>query len=78
MVGGWVIEVTSETPARIWVTNPGEGELCVHALIPPGQRAPELGEEVWWQGGKVFYDHDRLEAVKVGYSHGPEACREVA
>lgn len=77
MVGGNVLQIDSAGPAevKLWVCNPKEGEGCVHVDPASGARLPRLGEEVWWQAGRVYFDGDRVSLRKVGYSHLPDDCR---
>ena len=72
MIGGWVIEVTSD---RIWCIN-GNDELAVHFENDRNVRLPELAEEIWWQAGRIYYGgpdpkHGEISLRKVGYSHEP-------
>ncbi|MDG4650138.1 hypothetical protein P6F26_16945 [Roseibacterium sp. SDUM158017] len=82
MIGGRVIEIRHEgNCVRIWVYNPKESEMCVHADPDSGPRLPRMQEEVWWQSGRIYFggpDPKRGEVSlrKIGYSHSPEACRE--
>jgi len=54
MIGGKVLQIDGSDPHKFWVTSAGEGEACVHATIPSDQRAPEIGESLWWQSGKIW------------------------
>jgi hypothetical protein len=79
MVGGKVIEVRSvrvgdsdREALRIWVISQrNDDELAVYAEVSNDQ--PAIGEEVWWQGGKIFFDGDKKSINKIGYSFDPRA-----
>lgn len=78
-VGGRIIEIktVSDTETALWVLdvsrdNCGETETCVHVETAPAM--PLLGDEIWWQSGKVYWDSDRRQLLKIGYSHTPAAC----
>lgn len=51
---------------RLWIVD-GADETIVYA--EPNVEMPRLGENVWWQSGKIMFDQDRQHLVKVGYSH---------
>lgn len=75
MIGGWVIEITSD---RLWCVN-GSDELAVHFENDRDVRLPELGEEIWWQAGRIYYGgpdpkHGEISLRKFGYSHDPRAA----
>jgi hypothetical protein len=85
MVGGRVIEIAPLRKAfgyppkeqqcyRLWVVGTGDeeaDECAVHVAIPDDGVLPSIGQEIWWQGGKVFFDGDRRELTKLGYSFDP-------
>ena len=78
-VGGRIIEIrtVSDTEAALWVYDvgpSGETETCVHVETAPAM--PLIGDNIWWQGGSVFWDNDRLELRKIGNSHRPQSCIE--
>lgn len=80
MVGGRVIQIDPGDPVKLWVCQPGEGEMCVHARDDRGVGLPSLGEEIWWQAGRIMFGgpdpkHGEVSLAKIGYSHSPEACR---
>lgn len=76
-VGGKIIEmqpmriVAGEHPGkeqdvvRIAVLD-GQDEICVYA--EPAETMPKLGEAIWWQAGKIYFDNDRRTLRKVAYS----------
>lgn len=71
MVGGKVIEITGN---RIWVVGIGPDEpheLAVFYENDLNCKLPVLGEEIWWQSGRIYFAKDRLSLRKVGYSHDP-------
>lgn len=72
-VGGHIIEITDyrlETGRivkRLWVVDRTYGdETCVYA--EPADIMPQLGDEIWWQSGKIYFDKDHRYLTKVGYS----------
>lgn len=80
MIGGRVIQIDMGPPIKLWVYSPGEGELCVHAEDDRGVGLPALGEEIWWQCGRIMFGgpdpkHGQVSLRKIANSHPPEACR---
>lgn len=78
-VGGRIIDIRAVSPTEtaLWVldvsrSNSGETETCVHVETAPAM--PLIGDEIWWQSGKVYWDNDRHQLRKIGYSHTPQAC----
>ena len=76
-VGGKIIEIREvrHGVSALWVLDDhpsGHTETCVH--VETELEMPALGENVWWQGGKVMWDKDRRELRKVGFSHNPQDC----
>lgn len=74
MVGGYIIQITSKGNGvtQLWCVetkNVGATELAVDVKDAPAM--PLVGDEVWWQAGKVYWDRDRRELEKVGYSYDP-------
>lgn len=78
-VGGRLIEIlpmrlpeSGRDVVRLWVVDrpysPGGigDETCVYA--EPAEIMPKLGEVVWWQSGRIYFDQDRRELKKVGFS----------
>lgn len=80
-VGGKIIEKVPKTledgrhVIRYWVVDeyrPGWfDETCVYA--EPSESEPRLGDEIWWQAGKIYFDADKQQLTKVGYSFNPPA-----
>ena len=75
-VGGRIIEIkdvirgdAGEVSTRLWCVDRDGDELCVYVERCP--EMPKLGDEIWWQRRKVFFDNDRHHLVKVGYSFRP-------
>jgi hypothetical protein len=68
---------------RLWVLDTPSDECAVHvdpskAFDTPGAKPrygapglPALGENIWWQSGRVYFDNDRRYLVKVGNSFDP-------
>ena len=80
MIGGRIIQIEAGPPVKLWVYSPEEGELCVHAEDDRGVGMPGLGEEIWWQSGRIMFGgpdpkHEEVSLRKIGYSHDPQACR---
>lgn len=73
MVGGWVIEIMPVRPgvSRLWCTNPGQGECAV--FVEDATVMPKVGDEVWWQAGRVYFDNDRRSLKKIANSFDPSA-----
>lgn len=81
-VGGWIIEIkpmaveyedgTQVDVIRIWCMDRNGTETCVYA--EPAERLPGLGEEVWWQSGKIYFGDDKHILKKIGYSFSPRDC----
>lgn len=81
MVGGRVIEIMPmcvlagpypgqmTNVIRLWVHNPPNDECAVYA--EPAETMPALGDEIWWQSGRIFFDNDRWTLRKIGYSFDP-------
>lgn len=72
MVGGYLIDKfdVGEVYTRLWVMDPStHDEMCV--LVEREDVMPELQENIWWQGGKVFFDNDNKFLKKVGNSYVP-------
>lgn len=77
-VGGRVIEIQEHSlrdldhptfrkeVLRLWVVDRYGTETIVYA--EPQEDRPKLGENIWWSGGKIYYDHDRKSLTKVGFS----------
>ena len=86
MVGGRIIEirpmqiVAGAYPGkptdvvRLWVHNDPDDECAVFA--EPADIMPRLGEEIWWQSGRIYFDQDRRSLRKVGYSFNPRGAPE--
>ncbi|WP_152045452.1 hypothetical protein [Aureimonas psammosilenae] len=85
-VGGRIIEklpmalTDREHPAlrkdvvRYWVLDTSGGvhdEVCVYA--DPAAVEPQLGDAIWWQGGRIFFNNDESWLRKVGFSFQPPA-----
>lgn len=85
-VGGKIIDIREMTitagdypgkPTRVkrlWCLDARNGyndETCVYAEWYPDGTGPKLGDEVWWQSGKIFFDGGRQYLRKVAYSFSP-------
>lgn len=71
MVGGWIIEITpqGEGRSRIWCVDRTGDECAV--IVRNAPVMPNIGDEVWWQAGKVYFDNDKRELEKIAYSFDP-------
>jgi hypothetical protein len=79
-VGGRLIEIRPMSVAtdrgarrqvvRLWAVDRDGNETCVYAE-PTSGPMPGLGEEIWWQSGKIYFDRERQHLVKVGASFTP-------
>lgn len=82
MVGGMVIEAkqmritagaypgVEQDVIRLWCEHRGD-ECAVYAdHYWPGD-GPKVGDSIWWQAGKIYFDGDRRSVRKVGYSFDP-------
>lgn len=74
MVGGSIIEIMpyrldGVDVMRLWVIDSNYNDECI-VYAAPFERddGPDIGETIWWQDGKIFYDGDRLFLKKIGYS----------
>lgn len=70
-VGGWIIEIRpmailGSEVVRLWTVDRNGDETCVYVL--PAPVMPVLQQEIWWQGGKVYFDRDTKHLAKVGNS----------
>lgn len=72
-VGGNIIEIMpiSSRPGvvRLWVMDRDGIELCVLAEV--AREMPAVGEPVWWQSGRIYFDQDRQTLKKIGFSFRP-------
>lgn len=80
-VGGRLIEILPMTcpedgasVVRLWVTDRNGDETCVYA--EPQDSLPGLGEEVWWQCRRIYFDGDRQHLTKVGFSFAAPGSRD--
>ena len=73
MVGGWIISIIqiSRGVSALWCVDRYGDECAVDVEDAPAMPIP--GDEVWWQSGKVYWDNDRRELRKIGYSYDPSA-----
>ena len=85
-IGGRIIEIRRMTvpqdsgaPAdvvRLWCVDRDGNEICVYA--EPQDDMPALGDNVWWHGGKIYFDGERRHLHKLGYSFGPHDHMDAA
>lgn len=80
-VGGRVIEIAHHKledgmpVMRLWVVDRDGTETCVYSHQAPPEGLPHIGEEVWWQAGRIYFDRDRRHLTKVGYSFAAPGTR---
>ncbi|KQP52971.1 hypothetical protein ASF34_00950 [Methylobacterium sp. Leaf106] len=48
-------------------------ETCVYA--EPQTSMPEIGDDIWWQAGAIYFDGDQQHLKKVGYSFSPSPAQ---
>jgi hypothetical protein len=77
MVGGTVIEARpmrtegGRDVMRLWCVDRHADECAVYAEpYEPGD-GPTVGDQIWWQGGLIYFDGDRRDVRKIGYSFDP-------
>jgi len=71
MVGGRIIE-KSHWPnfkVKLWCVDSNDDECAV--MVEEAPLMPELGQEIWWQSGKVYFNNDKNWLIKVGNSFDP-------
>lgn len=75
-VGGHIIDLAHVTHpdtgaplTRYWVVDRGRDESVVHA--ERAEVEPCLGDEIWWQAGRIYFDGDRRSLRKVGDAGDP-------
>lgn len=79
-VGGRLIEILpmtlddGDSVIRLWVVDRQGDETCVYS--EPQDVMPELGDDIWWQCGRIYFDRDRQHLKKVGYSFSAPGFRQ--
>lgn len=79
MVGGTIIEKSAHrlsdgnVAVRYWVVD-GVDELAV--LAEPASIEPQVGDSIWWQAGRIYFDGDRRSLRKIAYSYDPRRALE--
>ena len=84
MVGGTLIEIrpmrvlAGPTPGRevdvvqLWCVGDRHEPYDECAVFAePAEIMPKVGDQIWWQCGKVYFDRDQHTLRKVGYSFEP-------
>jgi len=74
MVGGWIIDIwRGRGKVRLWCVDRHGDECCVYVELFEEHLGPDIGEEIWWQSGKVFFNGDHNHLRKIGFSFRPPA-----
>ncbi len=55
---------------RLWVIDRRHGDETI-VYAEPAAECLNIGEEIWWQSGKIYARNDTLEFHKIGASHSP-------
>ena len=82
MIGGKVIEVRrteteNGTPVnRLWCVSISAeqgrfDEVAVYAEPYALGGGPSIGDMIWWQGQRIYFDADWRHVRKIGYSFNP-------
>lgn len=74
MVGGFIISIEEIRPGvtQLWCVEAQNGSQDECAVDVKTEAAmPLVGDEIWWQSGKVYWDRDRRTLEKVGNSYDP-------
>lgn len=71
MVGGRIIEITPVTVniSRLRCIDRNNDECAVH--VEHADEMPSIGDEIWWQGKIVYWNNDKNQLTKIGYSYTP-------
>ena len=72
VVGGKIIEMRPMTTyvIRLWcVSTKNADETAVYARLEDVM--PQVGDEIWWQAGRIYFDGDKRSLRKVAYSFDP-------
>jgi len=78
MVGGRVIEAkpmrleNGKDVIRLWCVEAHTGnrtpdECAVYTEPYEDGDGPKIGESIWWQGGRIYFDGDKRDVPKVGF-----------
>ena len=65
---------------RLWCVDAHTGnrtpdECAVYAEAYEDGEGPKVGDSIWWQSGRIYFDGDKRDVRKVGYSFDPRrAC----
>lgn len=72
MVGGCIIEIVpSDISGETQITCVDRnGDDCA-VIVETAPAMPLIGDEIWWQNKKVFWDRDRRTLRKIGNSFDP-------
>jgi hypothetical protein len=54
---------------RIWCIDRHGDETAVYAEM--AAECLDIGEQIWWQSGKIYARDDKVTFHKVGYSSDP-------
>jgi len=72
MVGGWIIQIAQIKPGvtELWCVDRRGDETAVKVKTQADM--PSVGDEVWWQSGKVYFDNDRRQLIKIANSYAKD------
>lgn len=76
MVGGTVIEAlrmrdkAGRDVVRLWCVDKMD-ECAVYADPKSPDGLPGIGDRIWWQSGRIYFDGDKKVATKIGFSFDP-------
>jgi len=55
---------------RLWCVDKFD-ECAVYAEAYEPGHGPVVGTRIWWNSGKIFFEGDRRNVRKIGYSFDP-------
>jgi hypothetical protein len=85
-IGGWIIEALPYKLSteggrackviRLWCMDRDGNEVAVYAKPYAEGEGPKVGDEIWWHGCWIHWDHDKRKVMKIGYSFKPRGSPE--
>lgn len=76
MIGGRIIENAAiklengQWARRLWCVDRNGDECCVFA--EDAAVGLNMGDQIWWQGKRIYAKNDTLILDKIGYSFNPQ------